>query len=143
MQKNGFEQFCINYVNEKLQQFFIELTLKAEQEEYDQEGIKWEPIKYFNNQIVCELMEGKRPPGIFSVLDDVCYTIHAQSSGTDVKFLQKVGAAFDSHLHYRGFSTAFCIKHYAGDVRPSLPLSATSSSSPSSSFVYVLLHSFL
>ena len=58
-QHNGFEQFCINYVNEKLQQFFIELTLKAEQEEYNQEGIKWEPIKYFNNQIVCELIEGK------------------------------------------------------------------------------------
>ena len=41
----------INYVNEKLQQFFIELTLKAEQEEYNAEGIKWEPIKYFNKHI--------------------------------------------------------------------------------------------
>lgn len=40
-QRNGFEQFCINFVNEKLQQIFIELTLKAEQEEYVQEGIKW------------------------------------------------------------------------------------------------------
>ncbi len=57
-QKNGFEQFCINYVNEKLQQFFIELTIKAEQEEYNKEGIKWEPIKYFNNKIVCDLIEG-------------------------------------------------------------------------------------
>ena len=47
-QKNGFEQFCINFVNEKLQQIFIELTLKAEQEEYVQEGIKWQEIKYFN-----------------------------------------------------------------------------------------------
>ncbi len=37
-QKNGFEQFCINYVNEKLQQVFIELTLKLEQEEYVKEG---------------------------------------------------------------------------------------------------------
>ena len=55
----GFEQFCINFVNEKLQQYFIELTLKAEQEEYSREGIKWEPIKFFNNQIVCDLMEGK------------------------------------------------------------------------------------
>ena len=43
-QKNGFEQFCINFVNEKLQQIFIELTLKAEQEEYVQEGIKWREI---------------------------------------------------------------------------------------------------
>merc|ERR1712012_11843 len=43
-QNNGFEQFCINYVNEKLQQIFIELTLKAEQEEYVQEGISWKEI---------------------------------------------------------------------------------------------------
>ena len=42
---NSFEQLCINYVNEKLQQIFIELTLKAEQEEYVREQIKWTPIK--------------------------------------------------------------------------------------------------
>ena len=59
IQKNGFEQFCINFVNEKLQQIFIELTLKAEQEEYVQEGIKWSPIDYFNNKVVCELIESK------------------------------------------------------------------------------------
>ncbi|KAB0390766.1 hypothetical protein E2I00_000392, partial [Balaenoptera physalus] len=58
-QKNGFEQFCINFVNEKLQQIFIELTLKAEQEEYVQEGIRWTPIQYFNNKIVCDLIENK------------------------------------------------------------------------------------
>ena len=74
-QKNGFEQFCINFVNEKLQQIFIELTLKAEQEEYKQEGIKWKDIDYFNNLTVCELIEGKRPPGIFSVMDDVAATM--------------------------------------------------------------------
>jgi len=50
-QDNSFEQLCINYVNEKLQQIFIELTLKAEQEEYVREQIKWEPIKYFNNKV--------------------------------------------------------------------------------------------
>lgn len=59
LQKNGFEQFCINFVNEKLQQIFIELTLKAEQEEYVAEGIKWTPIDYFNNKIVCDLIESK------------------------------------------------------------------------------------
>uniref|UniRef100_A0A452UFH2 Myosin IF n=1 Tax=Ursus maritimus TaxID=29073 RepID=A0A452UFH2_URSMA len=58
-QKNGFEQFCINFVNEKLQQIFIELTLKAEQEEYVQEGIHWTPIQYFNNKVVCDLIENK------------------------------------------------------------------------------------
>ncbi len=46
-------------MNEKLQQIFIELTLKAEQEEYVQEGIKWTPIDYFNNKIVCDLIELK------------------------------------------------------------------------------------
>uniref|UniRef100_A0A8B9JJ30 Osteoclast-stimulating factor 1 n=1 Tax=Astyanax mexicanus TaxID=7994 RepID=A0A8B9JJ30_ASTMX len=58
-QKNGFEQFCINFVNEKLQQIFIELTLKAEQDEYVQEGIRWTTIEYFNNKIVCDLIESK------------------------------------------------------------------------------------
>ncbi|CDW99055.1 hypothetical protein, partial [Sporisorium scitamineum] len=67
---NSFEQLCINYVNEKLQQIFIELTLKKEQEEYAYEQIQWTPIKYFNNKIVCNLIEEKRPPGIFSALND-------------------------------------------------------------------------
>lgn len=115
-ESNGFEQFCINFVNEKLQQFFIEKTLKEEQEEYVREGIKWEPIKYFNNQIVCDLIEGKAPPGIFSLLDDVCYTIHAQSTGTDLKFMEKMSGPFGSHLHWKGFTSAFQIKHYAGEV---------------------------
>jgi len=44
-------QLCINYVNEKLQQIFIELTLKAEQDEYGHEGIAWKPIPFFNNKV--------------------------------------------------------------------------------------------
>lgn len=48
---NSFEQFCINYCNEKLQQLFIELVLKQEQEEYTREGIEWKNIDYFNNQV--------------------------------------------------------------------------------------------
>ncbi|EPB78257.1 myosin head [Ancylostoma ceylanicum] len=47
---NSFEQLCINYCNEKLQQLFIELVLKQEQEEYEREGIKWSKIDYFNNK---------------------------------------------------------------------------------------------
>jgi myosin-1 len=115
-QQNGFEQFCINFVNEKLQQYFIELTLKAEQEEYVREGIQWTPIKYFNNKIVCELIEGKMPPGIFLMLDDICATMHAQADGMDVKFLQKCGGAYQSNPHFRAMNTAFLVKHYAGDV---------------------------
>ena len=52
-------------MNEKLQQYFIELTLKAEQEEYVREGIEWTPIKYFNNKIVCDLIEEKVCVSIF------------------------------------------------------------------------------
>uniref|UniRef100_A0A8D8KF39 Myosin-IA n=1 Tax=Culex pipiens TaxID=7175 RepID=A0A8D8KF39_CULPI len=48
---NSFEQFCINYCNEKLQQLFIELVLKQEQEEYRREGIEWTNVEYFNNQV--------------------------------------------------------------------------------------------
>ena len=54
-----FEQFCINYCNEKLQQVFIELTLKSEQEEYLAEGIAWVPVEYFNNKIICDMIEMK------------------------------------------------------------------------------------
>ncbi|KAJ3156727.1 Unconventional myosin-Ie, partial [Irineochytrium annulatum] len=104
--KNGFEQFCINYVNEKLQQIFIELTLKSEQEEYLKEGIQWTPIDYFNNKIVVDLIESKKPPGVMAVLDDVCSTMHAQVDGADVKFVQ----------HYKGLQTQFIISHYAGSV---------------------------
>lgn len=60
--------FSINFVNEKLQQIFIELTLKAEQQEYVLEGIKWTSIEYFNNKIVCDLIEAKKPPGIMCLL---------------------------------------------------------------------------
>ena len=60
---------------------------KCLQEEYVQEGIKWKPIEYFNNKIVCELIEGKQPPGIMSILDDVCATMHAVSEGADSTLL--------------------------------------------------------
>lgn len=115
-QKNGFEQFCINFVNEKLQQIFIELTLKAEQEEYVEEGISWMPIEYFNNKIVCDLIELKKPPGIMCILDDVCATMHAQTDGADMKLLQKLEGAVGSHQHFNGFSQGFVTHHYAGKV---------------------------
>eukprot|EP00004_Rigifila_ramosa_P020324 TRINITY_DN526_c0_g1_i1.p1 TRINITY_DN526_c0_g1~~TRINITY_DN526_c0_g1_i1.p1 ORF type:complete len:1124 (-),score=315.94 TRINITY_DN526_c0_g1_i1:62-3412(-) len=115
-ENNGFEQFCINYVNEKLQQIFIELTLKAEQEEYVAEGIKWEPIKFFNNKIVCDLIESKNPPGVMSVLDDTCAAIHAVAAGVDDKFLEKLRGFVGSHQHCRIGGGGFTINHYAGDV---------------------------
>jgi myosin-1 len=56
-ENNSFEQLCINYVNERLQQVFIELTLKAEQEEYVKEGIKWTPVQYVNNKDCVTLID--------------------------------------------------------------------------------------
>ncbi|XP_050785758.1 unconventional myosin-Ie-like isoform X1 [Gopherus flavomarginatus] len=116
-QKNGFEQFCINFVNEKLQQIFIELTLKAEQEEYIQEGIRWSPIDYFNNKIVCDLIESKvNPPGIMSILDDVCATMHAKGEGADQSLLQKLQMAVGTHQHFNSWNKGFILHHYAGKV---------------------------
>lgn len=115
---NGFEQFCINYVNEKLQQIFIERTLRGEQDEYRFENITWKPIKFFDNKVVCELIEGRRPPGILGLLDDTCKTMHAAESGLDAAFVEKANGMQGRHAHYMGHgATAFTIKHYAGDVR--------------------------
>lgn len=75
VQKNGFEQFCINYVNEKLQQVFIELTLKLEQEEYVKEGIQWTPIQFFNNKIVCDLIEATVCTHVSFTLDFITYAL--------------------------------------------------------------------
>ncbi|XP_048880374.1 myosin IEb isoform X2 [Brienomyrus brachyistius] len=116
-QKNGFEQFCINFVNEKLQQIFIELTLKAEQEEYVQEGIKWTPIDYFNNKVVCDLIESKlNPPGIMSILDDVCATMHAKGEGADQTLIQKLQTQIGNHEHFNSWNKGFVVHHYAGKV---------------------------
>lgn len=114
-QDNSFEQLCINYVNEKLQQIFIELTLKTEQEEYVREQIKWNPIKYFNNKIVCDLIEERRPPGIFAALNDACATAHADPTAADSSFMQRAsGLASNPHFESRG--SQFLVRHYAGDV---------------------------
>eukprot|EP00013_Stygamoeba_regulata_P022967 CAMPEP_0177645134 /NCGR_PEP_ID=MMETSP0447-20121125/9087_1 /TAXON_ID=0 /ORGANISM="Stygamoeba regulata, Strain BSH-02190019" /LENGTH=1250 /DNA_ID=CAMNT_0019147597 /DNA_START=285 /DNA_END=4037 /DNA_ORIENTATION=- len=113
--QNGFEQFCINYVNEKLQQIFIEFTLRLEQEEYVREGIAWTPIDYFNNKIVCDLIESRAPPGIFAVLDDVCKTAHALSDGADQAFQSRVTVC-SSNAHFKARGMAFQVVHYAGDV---------------------------
>ncbi|KAI8340325.1 P-loop containing nucleoside triphosphate hydrolase protein [Chlamydoabsidia padenii] len=112
---NNFEQLCINYVNEKLQQIFIELTLKAEQEEYVREQIQWTPIKFFNNKVVCDLIEEKRPPGVFAALNDACMTAHADPAAADNSFVQRLGfLANNPHFESRG--SKFLIRHYAGDV---------------------------
>ncbi|KAI7864312.1 P-loop containing nucleoside triphosphate hydrolase protein [Spinellus fusiger] len=114
-QDNNFEQLCINYVNEKLQQIFIELTLKAEQEEYVREQIQWTPIKFFNNKIVCDLIEEKRPPGVLAALNDACATAHADSGAADSSFVQRLGF-LSQNPHFETRGSKFLVRHYAGDV---------------------------
>ncbi|XP_012888429.1 PREDICTED: unconventional myosin-Ig isoform X2 [Dipodomys ordii] len=120
---NSFEQFCINYCNEKLQQLFIQLILKQEQEEYEREGISWQSVEYFNNAAIVELVE--RPHrGILAVLDEACSTA---GPITDHIFLQTLDTHHRYHPHYCSrqlcptdktmeFGRDFRIKHYAGDV---------------------------
>ncbi|MCJ1435878.1 class II myosin [Xylographa pallens] len=114
-ERNSFEQLCINYVNEKLQQIFIQLTLKTEQEEYAREQIQWTPINYFDNKIVCQLIEEKRPPGVFAALNDACATAHADPGAADQTFVQRLNA-LSSNPHFQPRQGQFIIKHYAGDV---------------------------
>lgn len=102
-------------MNEKLQQIFIELTLKTEQEEYVREQIKWTPINYFNNKIVCDLIEERKPPGIFAALNDACATAHADPVAADNSFVQRT-AMLSSNAHFESRGAQFLVKHYAGDV---------------------------
>uniref|UniRef100_A0A8C7PEG5 Myosin Ic, paralog a n=1 Tax=Oncorhynchus mykiss TaxID=8022 RepID=A0A8C7PEG5_ONCMY len=95
-QHNSFEQFCINYCNEKLHQLFIELTLKSEQEEYEAEGITWEPVKYFDNKIICDLVEGKHK-GLISILDEECLR---PGEPSDISFLEKLEDTLGGHAHF-------------------------------------------
>jgi len=121
---NGFEQLCINYVNEQLQQIFVNLTIRGEQEVYQREGLKWRQIDYFDNKTVVELIAGANPVGIFRLLDDTCRSLHAVDSQTaDQKYIEKLSmSAIASHPHLRvlsstsAYSAGFTIKHYAGDV---------------------------
>ena len=68
---NSFEQLCINYCNEALQQQFNRFVFKAEQAEYEYEGIEWSNIQFTDNQEALDLIEDRRT-GIFSVLDEQC-----------------------------------------------------------------------
>uniref|UniRef100_A0A8D2ZXM4 Unconventional myosin-Ib n=1 Tax=Scophthalmus maximus TaxID=52904 RepID=A0A8D2ZXM4_SCOMX len=123
---NSFEQFIINYCNEKLQQIFIELTLREEQEEYVREGIEWTNIEYFNNAIICDLIE-KNQNGILAMLDEECLR---PGTVTDETFLDKLNTVCAEHQHFESrlsknskFLTdhslphsCFRIQHYAGKV---------------------------
>ncbi|XP_067131033.1 unconventional myosin-Ib isoform X1 [Centruroides vittatus] len=123
-ENNAFEQFIINYCNEKLQQTFIEFALKQEQEEYIREGIQWKHIDYFNNAVICDLIE-KNNHGILAMLDDECFR---PGPITDETFLFKLTQVCQDNPYFesrgcRNFTSdsslphqCFRLRHYAGAV---------------------------
>ncbi|XP_044757784.1 unconventional myosin IC isoform X2 [Coccinella septempunctata] len=123
-QKNSFEQLCINFCNEKLQQLFIELTLKSEQQEYENEGIDWNKIEYFDNKMICDLIEGKHK-GVISFMDEECLR---PGDPSDISLLAKLDRELGNHERYISHEKAdlktqktmgrdeFCLIHYAGTV---------------------------
>uniref|UniRef100_A0A4W6DH11 Myosin, heavy chain b n=1 Tax=Lates calcarifer TaxID=8187 RepID=A0A4W6DH11_LATCA len=116
---NSLEQLCINFTNEKLQQFFNHHMFVLEQEEYKKEGIEWEFIDFGMDLAACiELIE--KPMGIFSILEEECMFPKA----TDMTFKNKL---YDQHLGKsksfekpkpaKGKAEAhFSLVHYAGTV---------------------------
>ncbi|KAI0928102.1 hypothetical protein AcW2_004226 [Taiwanofungus camphoratus] len=115
-QKNSFEQFSINYANEKLQQEFNAHVFKLEQEEYVREKINWTFIEFSDNQPCIDVIEGKL--GVMALLDEESRL----PSGTDVSFLQKLYTQLAKSENKKVFkkprfgNSAFTIAHYALDV---------------------------
>ncbi|XP_077382231.1 uncharacterized protein LOC144021878 isoform X6 [Festucalex cinctus] len=116
---NSFEQLCINYTNEKLQQLFNHTMFILEQEEYQREGIEWNFIDFgLDLQPCIDLIERPaNPPGVLALLDEECWFPRA----TDQSFVEKLTSQQGSHPKFfkskqpRGESD-FSIIHYAGKV---------------------------
>ncbi|KAJ7311412.1 hypothetical protein JRQ81_007046 [Phrynocephalus forsythii] len=111
---NSFEQFCINYANEKLQQQFNLHVFKLEQEEYMKENIPWTLIDFYDNQPVIDLIEAKM--GILELLDEECVL----PQGTDENWLLKLCNHFENKNPLfetpRMSSSSFIIQHFADKV---------------------------
>ncbi|XP_037613574.1 unconventional myosin-Va isoform X7 [Sebastes umbrosus] len=111
---NSFEQFCINYANEKLQQQFNMHVFKLEQEEYMREQIPWTLIDFYDNQPCINLIEAKM--GVLDLLDEEC----KMPKGSDDSWAQKL---YNTHLKTcslfekpRMSNRAFIIQHFADKV---------------------------
>uniref|UniRef100_A0A3Q2QJ82 Myosin VC n=1 Tax=Fundulus heteroclitus TaxID=8078 RepID=A0A3Q2QJ82_FUNHE len=110
---NSFEQFCINYANEKLQQQFNLHVFKLEQEEYMKEDIPWTLIDFYDNQPVIDLIEAKM--GVLDLLDEECLF----PQGTDQSWLQKLSNYLEANPLFekpRLSNEAFVIQHFADKV---------------------------
>uniref|UniRef100_A0A8C7GVV8 Myosin VB n=1 Tax=Oncorhynchus kisutch TaxID=8019 RepID=A0A8C7GVV8_ONCKI len=110
---NSFEQFCINYANEKLQQQFNQHVFKLEQEEYMKEQIPWTLIDFYDNQPCIDVIEAKL--GILDLLDEECKV----PKGTDQNWCQKLFDRLSSSVHFqkpRMSNTSFIVIHFADKV---------------------------
>jgi myosin V len=111
---NSFEQFCINYANEKLQQQFNQHVFKLEQEEYLREGIVWTMIDFYDNQPCIDLIESKL--GILDLLDEECRV----PNGSDMSWVGKLNDKCSKYPHYekaRFGTSSFVIKHFSDTVQ--------------------------
>ncbi|XP_062244041.1 myosin-10-like [Platichthys flesus] len=118
-QLNSFEQMCINYTNEKLQQLFNHTMFILEQEEYQREGIEWSFIDFgLDLQPCIDLIERPaHPPGVLALLDEECWFPKA----TDRTFVDKLTQEQGTHTKFQKprqlkDKADFCIIHYAGKV---------------------------
>ncbi|XP_031407548.1 myosin-2 isoform X2 [Punica granatum] len=110
--KNSFEQFCINYANERLQQHFNRHLFKLEQEDYEVDGIDWTKVDFEDNEDCLNLIE-KKPLGILSLLDEESNFPKA----TDLTFADKLKRHLKDNPCFKGERDgAFCLRHYAGEV---------------------------
>ncbi|XP_075945364.1 unconventional myosin-Va-like [Anarhichas minor] len=111
---NSFEQFCINYANEKLQQQFNLHVFKLEQEEYMKEEIPWTLIDFDDNQPCIDLIEAKL--GVLDLLDEEC----KMPKGSDDTWAQKLyNTLLKQNAHFdkpRMSNRAFIIHHFADKV---------------------------
>uniref|UniRef100_A0A8C5BN78 Unconventional myosin-Va-like n=1 Tax=Gadus morhua TaxID=8049 RepID=A0A8C5BN78_GADMO len=111
---NSFEQFCINYANEKLQQQFNLHVFKLEQEEYMKEEIPWSLIDFSDNEPCIRLIEARM--GVLDLLDEEC----RMPKGSDDTWVQKLYTTLlKQNVHFdkpRLSNTAFIIHHFADKV---------------------------
>ncbi|CAG9573728.1 unnamed protein product [Danaus chrysippus] len=110
---NSFEQFCINYANEKLQQQFNSHVFKLEQDEYIKEQISWKMIDFYDNQPCIDLIEDRL--GVLALLDEECRV----PQGSDQGFVAKLHDKCSKYPHFmkpRFGNAAFIIKHFADNV---------------------------
>ncbi|KAK7597849.1 hypothetical protein V9T40_010074 [Parthenolecanium corni] len=112
---NSFEQFCINYANENLQQFFVKHIFKLEQEEYNHEHINWQHIEFVDNQDALDLIAIKQL-NIMALIDEESRF----PKGTDTTMLAKLHKTHGFHKHYlkprSDINTSFGLNHFAGVV---------------------------